>query len=100
MKVEIKIPKMGESIVEATIGPILKPSGSVVRADEEILEIETEKVNQVLAAPAAGKVTLTVKQGDTVKIDQVIGSIDTSVSAPASNSAPAPETPKTSLPPD
>jgi 2-oxoglutarate dehydrogenase E2 component (dihydrolipoamide succinyltransferase) len=77
MKVEIRIPKMGESIVEATIGTIMKPTGSVVRADEEILEIETEKVNQVLSAPAAGKVALSVKPGDVVKVDQVIGTIDT-----------------------
>lgn len=77
MKVEIKIPKMGESIVEATIGTILKPSGSVVKMDEEILEIETDKVNQVLSAPAAGKIELKVKSGDTVKIDQVIGTVET-----------------------
>jgi len=87
MKVEIKIPKMGESIVEATIGTIMKASGSVVRVDEEILEIETEKVNQVLAAPAAGKLVLSVKSGDTVKVDQVIGTIDTD----AALAAPAPE---------
>lgn len=93
MKVEIKIPKMGESIVEATIGNILKPSGSAVKADEEILEIETEKVNQVLSAPAAGKVELSVKQGDTVKIDQVIGYVDTAEAGkepPSSAPASAP----------
>lgn len=77
MKVEIKIPKMGESIVEATIGSILKLSGSQVKEGEEILEIETEKVNQVLSAPASGKIELSVKQGDVVKIDQVIGSVET-----------------------
>ncbi len=77
MKVEIKIPTMGESVVEATIGTILKPSGSAVKADEEVLEIETEKVNQVLSAPAAGQVQLTVKQGDVVKVGQTIGFVDT-----------------------
>lgn len=91
MKVEIKIPKMGESIVEVTIGKILKPTGSVVRADEEILEIETEKVNQVLGAPKEGRVELSVQSGDTVKIDQVIGWIDTSAQAPL---APKKEDPK------
>lgn len=88
MKTEIKIPKMGESIVEATIGSIMKPSGSIVKADEEILEIETEKVNQVLSAPAAGKVELTVSEGDTVKVDQVIGTIDTDASVAASDAPP------------
>jgi len=89
MKVEIKVPSMGESVVEATIGNILKPSGSIVRADEEILELETEKVNQVLYASAAGKLELKVKQGDTVKVDQVIGSVDTSA-AGAAAPPPAP----------
>ena len=81
MKIEIKIPKMGESIVEAHIGQIMKPTGSVVQADEEILEIETEKVNQVISAPAAGKVELTVSEGDTVSVDQIIGSIDSEAAA-------------------
>lgn len=79
MKIEIKIPAMGESISEATIGAILVPSGGVVKADQEILEIETDKVNQLLYAPQAGKVELTVQSSDTVKIGQVIGTIDTSV---------------------
>lgn len=77
MKVEIKIPAFGESVVEATIGAILKPTGTVVRADEELLELETDKLNQVLYAPAAGKVEFTVKSGDVVKIGQTIGIIDT-----------------------
>jgi 2-oxoglutarate dehydrogenase E2 component (dihydrolipoamide succinyltransferase) len=76
MKNEIKIPSMGESISEATIGQILAPTGSVVKADAEILELETDKVNQVLYAPQAGKVNLTVKSGDSVKIGQIIGSIE------------------------
>lgn len=102
MKVEIKIPKMGESIVEATIGQIFKPAGSLVRADEELLEIETDKVNQMLSAPAGGKVEWRVKTGDHVKVDQVIGSIDTSVASSADPAKPeplAPALPKTDLPP-
>lgn len=73
---KIQIPSLGESIVEATIGQIFKPTGSVVRADEELLEIETEKVNQMLYAPAAGTVKLSVKTGDRVKVGQSIGSIE------------------------
>ena len=99
MKIEIKIPKMGESIIEASIGKILKPSGSIVRADEEILEIETEKVNQVLSAPAAGKLELTVKSGDVVKVDQVIGSVDSDASLPVAKPAPQSVPPPASLPP-
>lgn len=79
MKNEIKVPSMGESISEATVGHILAPSGSIVKADAEILELETDKVNQVLYAPQEGKVNLTIKSGDTVKIGQMIGSIDPAV---------------------
>ena len=77
MIVEIKIPTMGESVSEATISQIIKPTGSTVKADEEIIELETDKVNQVLYAPSSGKIAVNVKVGDVVKIGQVIGSIDT-----------------------
>lgn len=76
MKNEIKVPSLGESISEATIGHIIAETGAIVRADAEILELETDKVNQVLYAPMAGKVNLSVKSGDTVKIGQTIGLIE------------------------
>jgi 2-oxoglutarate dehydrogenase E2 component (dihydrolipoamide succinyltransferase) len=89
MKQEIKVPAMGESITEATVGTILKPSGSHVKMDEEILELETDKVNQVLYAGQAGVLNLTVNTDDVVKIGQVIGAIDGDGKAAAE--APAPE---------
>lgn len=76
MKIEIKIPSMGESINEATIGTIIKASGTRVAMDDEILELETDKVNQVLYAQQAGIIVLNVSQGDIVKIGQVVGHID------------------------
>jgi 2-oxoglutarate dehydrogenase E2 component (dihydrolipoamide succinyltransferase) len=76
MKIEIKVPAMGESITEATIGNILKPSGSKVNADDEILELETDKVNQVIYAPQSGIVTFTVNPGQTVKVGEVIGALE------------------------
>ncbi len=93
MSTDIVIPSLGESVVEATIGNILKPNGTIVRVDEEILEIETEKVNQMLYAPAAGALQLHVQTGDRVKIGQVIGSIAAST-ATAPTTAPAPQKPK------
>jgi 2-oxoglutarate dehydrogenase E2 component (dihydrolipoamide succinyltransferase) len=78
MRVDIKIPSMGESVLEATIGQILKPTGSQVKADEEIVEIETDKVNQVLSAPASGQITFSVKTGDLVKVGQTIGYVEKS----------------------
>lgn len=77
MKVEIKVPSVGESVVEATISHILIPSGTVVKEDAEILELETDKVNQVLTAPKGGKLELQVTVGDLVKVGQVIGYVDT-----------------------
>jgi len=89
MTIEIKVPAMGESISQATIGEIFKPSGSGVNRDEEILEIETDKVNQPLYAPESGEITLTVKKGDTVAIGAVIGTIK-----PSSKKKEAPQPPK------
>lgn len=82
MKVEIKIPTVGESIAQVTIGNILKPSGSEVLADDELLELETDKLNQVLYAPHAGRLTLRVKSGDTLNIGDVVGFIETSAEKP------------------
>ncbi|CRX39243.1 2-oxoglutarate dehydrogenase complex dihydrolipoyllysine-residue succinyltransferase [Estrella lausannensis] len=81
MKIEIKIPAMGESISQAVIGEIFKKTGTIVAQDEEILELETDKVNQPLYAPKSGEITLTVKTGDTVSIGTVIGTVDTSKAA-------------------
>lgn len=81
MTIEIKVPPLGESIVEATVGSILQPSGSQVRVDAELLELETDKVNQILYAPASGKVQYSVKVGDLVKVGQTIGFIEPSTSS-------------------
>ncbi len=104
MKHEIKVPAMGESINEATIAQIMKPSGSHVGVDEEILELETDKVNQVLHAPVAGVLTLTIKPDDVVKIGDVIGFVDaqketvTDAPKPIPEQAPAPSVPPPSAP--
>ena len=92
MRQEIKIPQMGESVTEATIGSILKSGGSSVQEGDELIELETEKVNQVLYAPCAGVVSWSVKSGDTVKIGDSIGFVDSSAAAaPPSNPAPEPK---------
>src|SRR5580700_7177957 len=90
MKAEIKIPALGESITEAVVSQILKSSGSFVKRDEELLELETDKVNRVLHAPQNGTLTLHVKKDDVVKIGQLIGFVDTEgkATAPASLETP------------
>ncbi|MEZ5314600.1 MAG: dihydrolipoyllysine-residue succinyltransferase [Chlamydiales bacterium] len=76
MKEEIKVPPMGESINQVEIGRLLKPSGSFVTKEEEIIELETEKVNQVLYASVDGRVDWEVKEGDTVRIGDLLGYIN------------------------
>ncbi len=95
MSVEIKVPSLGESISEATISAILVQNGSSVTQDQEIVEIETEKVNQVLFAPQAGVLNLSIKEGDTVTIGQVIGSVEAGAGAPK-EAPPKPNTPEES----
>jgi 2-oxoglutarate dehydrogenase E2 component (dihydrolipoamide succinyltransferase) len=92
MKVEIKVPAMGESISQVVIGTFLKKTGESVVADDELLELETDKVNQVLYAPEAGVVSWNVAEGDVVSVGQVIGVVDTdkkgAVAAPAAAKSP------------
>jgi 2-oxoglutarate dehydrogenase E2 component (dihydrolipoamide succinyltransferase) len=77
MKIEIKIPTLGESINEATVSEIIKESNQFVQMDDEIIELETDKVNQVLNAPDSGILELNIKVNDNVKVGQVIGYVDT-----------------------
>lgn len=94
MTKEIKVPSMGESITEAKISQIIKPSGSQLAMDEEVLELETDKVNQVLFSPAAGVLTLSVKEGDTVQIGQVIGTVEEGASKEVKKETPPPPPPQ------
>lgn len=91
MDIEIKVPVMGESIVEVTIGALLKPSGADVLSGEEIVEIETDKVNQVLSAPTSGKLLWKVKTGDVAAVGQSIGTIQAGEVAAKPKTAPIPE---------
>lgn len=90
MKIEIKVPAMGESISEAIIGTFIKPNGAFAKADDELLELETDKVNQVLYAPQAGAITWNVAEGDKVTIGQVIGFVDDSKGVPPQEPANKP----------
>jgi len=94
MKVKIKVPAMGESISEATIGTLIKKTGSRVAMDEEILEIETDKVNQVLYAPQSGILTLVVQPEENVKIGQVIGYVETEAEKANEEVSPPPQKPE------
>ncbi|MEM6320306.1 MAG: dihydrolipoamide acetyltransferase family protein [Bacteroidota bacterium] len=77
-QVELVMPKMGESIMEATIIKWVKKVGDAVEADETILEIATDKVDSEVPSPVSGKVTkILFEEEDTVEIGQVIAVIAT-----------------------
>ncbi len=95
-QIEILLPKMGESVAEATITKWLKKPGEAVAADEPIVEIATDKVDSEVPAPEGGIMgEQLVKEGDVVKVGQLIARIATGATASAPvASAPAPEAPK------
>lgn len=66
---------MGESISQVSIAKILVPSGEWVEQDAEMIELETEKVNQVLFAPFSGRVTWNIQVGESVPIGYTLGGI-------------------------
>ena len=77
---DIIVPQVGESIVEAEIGEWFKQDGEQVEKDDLLLELETEKVNVELTAEASGKLTILAQQGETIKIGAVVGKIDETAS--------------------
>ncbi len=90
---DIKVPTLGESISTATIAKLVKNVGDAVKADEVVMELETDKVTVEVTAPAAGVIeSLAVKQGDEVGVGAVLGSVKEGAVAaakPAAASAPA-----------
>ncbi|MGE0501127.1 MAG: 2-oxoglutarate dehydrogenase complex dihydrolipoyllysine-residue succinyltransferase [Rhizobiaceae bacterium] len=76
MATEIRVPTLGESVTEATIGKWFKKAGDSIAADEPLVELETDKVTIEVPAPAAGTlVDIIAKEGDTVGVGAVLGSI-------------------------
>ena len=98
MATEIRVPTLGESVTEATIGKWFKKPGDAVKVDEPLVELETDKVTVEVPAPASGVLAeIVVKDGDTVEVGALLGSIGegaggvaTAPTAPAPTAAPAP----------
>jgi len=87
MSIELRVPALGESITQATVGAWLKKEGDAVQADEPIVEVESEKATVALPAPAAGVLRRIVKQsGAEVAIGELIGELETLAVAKASTS--------------
>ena len=92
MKVEVKIPSVGESITSGVLSIWHKKDGEQVAADELLFTLETDKVSQEVNAPAAGVVSTKVAEGTEVKIGQLVAEIDPAATgtAPAAPTTPAP----------
>ncbi|GAB4166613.1 MAG: 2-oxoglutarate dehydrogenase complex dihydrolipoyllysine-residue succinyltransferase [Roseiflexaceae bacterium] len=88
---EIKVPALGESLVEATVGKWLKREGDPVAAGEALVELETDKVSIEVTAERAGVLSQIVRsEGATVTIGEVLGQIgDTAANQPQNGAAPA-----------
>jgi 2-oxoglutarate dehydrogenase E2 component (dihydrolipoamide succinyltransferase) len=95
MPVDVRVPTLGESVVEATVGAWLKREGDAVEAGEALVQLETEKVNVDVAADQAGVLgKIAHQEGETVHPGDVLGTIDegAKVAKTAPDVAPAPKT--------
>jgi 2-oxoglutarate dehydrogenase E2 component (dihydrolipoamide succinyltransferase) len=93
MTTEIRVPTLGESVSEATIGRWFKKPGEMVKADEPLVELETDKVTLEVNAPASGVLgEIIAKEGETVGVNALLGSIAaggaSTASAPVVAAAP------------
>ena len=94
MPVEIKVPVLGESVVEATVAKWMKSAGEAVGADEAIVELETDKVTLEVPSPVNGVLAdIVAKEGDTVGVDALLALVEEGAAPtakPAAKTAPAP----------
>jgi 2-oxoglutarate dehydrogenase E2 component (dihydrolipoamide succinyltransferase) len=87
---EIRVPTLGESVTEATIGKWFKRTGDAVAADEPVVELETDKVTIEVPAPAAGVLSeIAAKDGETVAVGALLGQIKEGAGAAAAKPAAA-----------
>jgi 2-oxoglutarate dehydrogenase E2 component (dihydrolipoamide succinyltransferase) len=85
---DIRVPTLGESVTEATIGKWFKQAGDAVAVDEPLVELETDKVTIEVPAPAAGVLAeIAAKNGETVAVGALLGQIKDGAAAPAKPAA-------------
>src|SRR5580698_3888213 len=88
---EIRVPTLGESVTEATIGRWFKKAGDAVAVDEPLVELETDKVTIEVPAPSAGTLgEIAAKDGETVAVGALLGQITDGAAGAVAKSAAAP----------
>ena len=97
---EIRVPTLGESVTEATIGRWFKKAGEAVAVDEPLVELETDKVTIEVPAPSAGVLgEISAKDGDTVAVGALLGLINEGAAGARPAAAPAPAAKPAAPPP-
>src|SRR4030088_3095619 len=97
---EIRVPTLGESVTEATIGRWFKKAGDAVAVDEPLVELETDKVTIEVPAPSAGTLgDIVAKDGETVAVGALLGQINDGAAGAASKPAAAPAKAAPAAPP-
>ena len=104
MAVEIKVPVLGESVVEATVAKWMKGAGEAVAADEPIVELETDKVTLEVPSPVNGVLSdIVASEGATVEVDALLGMVEEGAAAtskPASTPASTPASKPAAIAPE
>lgn len=92
--VDVKVPSVGESISEVTIASWIKKDGEMVKLDEAICSIESDKATLEISAPKAGKLKILVKEGETVAIGTKVAEVDETATSSASTTQETKVAPK------
>ncbi len=93
MKYEVKVPAVGESITEATIGSWVKKNGQAVKRNDVLMLLETDKASVEVVAEQDGVLTVTAQEGSTIPIGSVVAFIDSDGKASSIAAAPTPTAP-------
>ena len=93
MNFEVKIPPMGESISSGVLAKWHVKDGDIVKKDQPLFELETDKITSEGTAESAGKISLKVAAGTEVKIGELVATIDSAASAGTAAPAPTPAAP-------
>ncbi len=100
MSIEIRVPALGESITEATVGKWFRQTGETVKADEPLVELETDKVTVEVPAPASGVLgDILVKSGSTVAVGSLLAALKEGAAKNAATPSPNPQSIEGRLPP-
>src|SRR5947199_7858920 len=87
---EVKIPPMGESIASGILAKWHVADGAVVKKDQPLFELETDKITSEGTAESSGKISLKAAAGDEVKISQVVATIDPTAGTPGATTPSSP----------